>query len=59
MTTRAPVAQAIAPAQIAAERPPDQIARPGVPNPPSYAQPLPGDEPAIDEVDPSEGETAP
>jgi NADH-quinone oxidoreductase subunit M len=58
-STRAPVAQAIAPAQIAAERPLDQIERPVVPNPPSYAQPLPGDEPQSDEGDPSQGETAP
>ena len=50
--TRAPVAQAVAPAQVAADRPSDQIERPVVPNPPLYALPLPGDELPIDEVAP-------
>ncbi len=58
-STRAPVAQAVAPAQIAAERPADQIERPVVPNPPPEALPLPGDEPPIDEVPaPAVGEEA-
>ena len=42
--TRASVERAIAPAQIAAGRSADEIARPTVPNPPPSAQPLPGDE---------------
>ena len=46
--TRAPVAEAVAPAQIAADRPADQIERPVIPNPPPYALPLPGDEAQLD-----------
>ncbi len=42
--TEASVEEAIAPAQIAAERPADQIAVEVEPNPPPEAVPLPGDE---------------
>jgi NADH-quinone oxidoreductase subunit M len=38
------VERALAPAQIAADRPQDQIRDVVVPNPPAYALPLPGDE---------------
>jgi len=51
-STRAPVAKAVAPAQVAAERPTDQIEAPVVPNPPPRALPLPGDEPEVAEVSP-------
>ena len=43
--TEASVSRAVAPAQIAADRPPEDIAEPVVPNPPPVVQPLPGDEP--------------
>jgi NADH-quinone oxidoreductase subunit M len=46
--TERSVERAVAPAQIAADRPPDTIAAPVEPNPPEYAVPLPGDEPPVD-----------
>jgi len=52
-STRQPVAQAVAPAQIAADRPADQIERQVIPNPPPEALPLPGDEPEVDEAAPT------
>jgi NADH-quinone oxidoreductase subunit M len=44
--TTATLERAIAPAQVAADRPADQIRAVVVPNPPPAAQPLPGDEAA-------------
>jgi NADH-quinone oxidoreductase subunit M len=44
--TRAAVERAVAPAQVAAGRDVDQIARTAQPNPPPEVLPLPGDEPA-------------
>jgi NADH-quinone oxidoreductase subunit M len=44
--TRGAVERAVAPAQIAAGRDVDQIARSAEPNPPPEVLPLPGDEPA-------------
>jgi len=41
--TTATLERTIAPAQVAADRPPDQIGAEVVPNPPPDAQPLPGD----------------
>ncbi len=52
--TRASVERAIAPAQVAAGRDADEIARPPTPNPPPQAVPLPGDEPAAPDT-PQEG----
>jgi hypothetical protein len=43
------IEQNIAPAQVAADRPADQIKAVVVPNPPKYAEPLPGD-PATDQA---------
>jgi NADH-quinone oxidoreductase subunit M len=42
--TTATLERTIAPAQVAADRPPDQIRAVVVPNPPPSARPLPGDE---------------
>ncbi len=47
--TERSVERAVAPAQVAADRPADTIAAPVVPNPPDYARPLPGDEPPLAE----------
>jgi hypothetical protein len=41
--TTASIARAIAPAQVASDRPADQIDAAVPVNPPKYAQPLPGD----------------
>lgn len=41
----------ISPAQVAAERPADEIRARVTPNPPAYALPLPGDPPAEDELE--------
>jgi NADH-quinone oxidoreductase subunit M len=49
------VERTLAPAQIAAERPRDQIRGVVVPNPPVYARPLPGDE----ALTPQQGGTTP
>ena len=41
--TTASIERAVAPAQVAADRPADQIRATVAPNPPAYAEPLPGD----------------
>ena len=46
--TTATLERTIAPAQLAAGRPADEIRAVVVPNPPPAAEPLPGDEPAAE-----------
>ena len=46
--TTATLERTIAPAQLAADRPPDEIRAVVVPNPPPIIEPLPGDEPAAE-----------
>jgi hypothetical protein len=56
--TTASVERALAPAQVVLERPQDQIRSAVVPNPPDYAQPLPGD-PAPAEPSTQSGQETP
>ena len=49
----------IAPAQVAADRPADQIRAAVAPNPPAYAEPLPGDAAEGDAAAAAAGAAAP